>query len=93
MKSWRLADVQNADERRCPTWQTPAAYRPGMPVLYSGTFELTDIGDTFLDGMEKWGKGIIFVNGIESGRYWKVGPQQTLYLLVCFLKKGQRTTS
>ena len=66
----------------------PAAYRPGMPVLYSGTFELTDIGDTFLD-MEKWGKGIVFVNGINLGRYWKVGPQQTLYLPGCFLKKGK----
>ena len=39
--------------------------------------------------MEKWGKGIVFVNGINLGRYWKVGPQQTLYLPGCFLKKGK----
>ncbi len=63
-------------------------YRKGMPVLYGGTFEVASPGDTFLD-MEKWGKGIVFVNGINLGRYWKVGPQQTLYLPGCFLRKGK----
>ena len=28
------------------------------------------------------------MNGINLGRYWKVGPQHTLYLPGCFLKKG-----
>lgn len=63
-------------------------YKAGLPVLYSGTFNLEQTGDTFLD-MEKWGKGIVFVNGINLGRYWKVGPQQTLYLPGCFLKVGE----
>jgi beta-galactosidase len=39
--------------------------------------------------MQGWGKGIVFVNGIHIGRYWKVGPQQTLYVPGCWLKKGQ----
>ena len=65
----------------------PASYTAGLPVLYSGTFQLSTLGDTFLD-MEHWGKGIVFVNGINLGRYWKVGPQQTLYLPGCFLRKG-----
>jgi len=38
--------------------------------------------------MEQWGKGIIFINGINIGRYWKVGPQQTLYIPGVWLKKG-----
>ena len=29
------------------------------PVLYEGTFHLSDTGDTFID-MEDWGKGIYF---------------------------------
>ena len=65
-----------------------AGYKAGMPVLYGGSFTLDKVGDTFLD-MAKWGKGIVFVNGINLGRYWKVGPQQTLYLPGCFLKKGK----
>jgi beta-galactosidase len=31
----------------------------------------------------------VFVNGINIGRYWSVGPQQTLYLPGCWLKKGK----
>jgi len=62
-------------------------YVLGLPVVYEGSFTLNAIGDTFLD-MENWGKGIVFVNGINLGRYWKIGPQQTLYLPGCFLKKG-----
>ena len=57
-------------------------------MIYQGTFNINNVGDTFLD-MEQWGKGIVFVNGINLGRYWHVGPQQTLYLPGCFLKKGQ----
>ena len=38
--------------------------------------------------MSKWGKGIVFVNGHNLGRYWNVGPQQALYLPGCWLKKG-----
>jgi beta-galactosidase len=65
----------------------PEGYAEGRAVLYGGSFKLDSVGDTFLN-MEDWGKGIVFVNGINLGRYWKVGPQQTLYLPGCFLKKG-----
>jgi beta-galactosidase len=57
------------------------------PVIYNGSFSLSKTGDTFLD-MSKWGKGIVFVNGHNLGRYWNIGPQQTLYLPGCWLKKG-----
>ena len=62
-------------------------YLPGRPTLYSGTFDLKVTGDTFLD-LRKWGKGIVFVNGHHLGRYWSAGPQQTLFLPGCWLKKG-----
>lgn len=58
------------------------------PVLYEGIFKLDKTGDTFID-MEDWGKGIIFINGINIGRYWQVGPQQTLYIPGVWLKKGE----
>ena len=65
-----------------------AAKLKNAPVIYSGTFNLDKTGDTFID-MENWGKGIIFINGINIGRYWKVGPQQTLYIPGVWLKKGE----
>jgi len=66
----------------------PAKYQKDQPVIYEGTFNLSKTGDTFLD-MSKWGKGIVFVNGHNLGRYWNVGPQQTLYLPGCWLIKGK----
>ncbi|MDR0823507.1 MAG: beta-galactosidase [Prevotella sp.] len=60
----------------------------GNPVLYKGTFSPATIGDTFLD-MEDWGKGIVFINGKNIGRYWHLGPQQTLYIPGVWLKEGE----
>ena len=57
------------------------------PVIKKATFDLQNIGDTYLD-MSKWGKGCIWVNGHHLGRYWEVGPQQTVYLPGEWLKKG-----
>jgi beta-galactosidase len=61
---------------------------PGLPTLYYGTFEISKTGDTFLN-FTNWGKGIVFINGHNIGRYWNIGPQQTLYLPGCWLKKGK----
>lgn len=57
------------------------------PAYYRGNFHVTKTGDTFLD-MRSWGKGMVWVNGHALGRFWKVGPQQTLYLPGCWLRKG-----
>ncbi len=63
------------------------SYTKHQPVFYKGNFQLATTGDTFLD-MRKWGKGIVFVNGHNLGRYWNRGPQQTLYVPGVWLKKG-----
>ncbi len=65
-------------------------YVDGHPVIYNSSFNLMKTGDTFLD-MRSWGKGIVFVNGHNLGRYWHAGPQQTLYLPGCWLHKGKNT--
>lgn len=59
----------------------------GKPIIYEGVFDLSEVGDTFLD-MENWDKGIVFINGINIGRYWHVGPQQTLFIPGVWLNKG-----
>ncbi len=46
------------------------------------------IGDTFLN-MENFGKGQVYVNGHPVGRFWHIGPQQTLYVPGCWLKPGR----
>ena len=60
----------------------------GIPVVRKGTFELKETGETFLD-MREWAKGCVWINGHSLGRYWKIGPQQTLYVPGCWLRKGK----
>ena len=57
------------------------------PSVYTGTFKIGKLGDTFIN-MENFGKGQIYVNGHALGRFWRIGPQQTLYCPGCWLKKG-----
>ncbi|XP_055296881.1 beta-galactosidase-like [Sitodiplosis mosellana] len=63
------------------------------PMVFSGTFDIDEdeIADTFVNPI-KWGKGFIFVNGFNLGRYWPlVGPQITLYLPKELLRKKQNS--
>ena len=57
------------------------------PVFYRGTFQVDEIGDTYLNptGLKH---GFAFVNGFNLGRYWTTGPQLTLYCPGPVLKKG-----
>ena len=65
--------------------QTSDLMKPGY---HRGYFTLKKVGDTFLN-FETWGKGQVYVNGHAMGRIWSIGPQQTLYVPGCWLKKGQ----
>jgi beta-galactosidase len=59
-----------------------------VPVLRRGYFSLDETGDTYLD-MRPWGKGHVWINGHNVGRYWYIGAQQTLYVPAPWLKKGK----
>ena len=46
-----------------------------QPGVYVGTLTVNDIQDTFFDSTG-WGKGQLFINGYNLGRYWpNKGPQ------------------
>jgi beta-galactosidase len=61
---------------------------PAGPAFYRATFHLEHVGDTFLD-TRGWGKGTVWVNGHQLGRFWRIGPQQTLYLPAPWLREGE----
>jgi beta-galactosidase len=67
--------------------ETPAAAPSEMPVLKRATFQLDIPRDTYLD-MRAWGKGCVWINGHNLGRYWEIGPQQTIYVPAEWLKQG-----
>ena len=39
--------------------------------------------------MRDLGKGCVFVNGFNVGRYWEIGPYYTLYIPYDLLQKGK----
>ncbi|AVP35957.1 glycoside hydrolase family 35 protein [Staphylococcus felis] len=59
-----------------------------QPAFYKYTFNLEALDNTHID-MSQFGKGIVLVNGFNIGRYWNVGPTQSLYIPKAFLKEGQ----
>ena len=74
-------DALKAPMNRMAGLKTKAGY-------YRGYFNISKVGDTFIN-MEAFGKGQVYVNGHALGRFWQIGPQQTLYLPGCWLKKGK----
>jgi beta-galactosidase len=58
------------------------------PALFKGEFTLTKVADTYLD-MQTFGKGFVFLNGHNLGKYWNIGPEQTLYIPAGWLKAGK----
>ncbi|WP_053058242.1 beta-galactosidase [Pedobacter sp. BMA] len=57
------------------------------PAWHKANFKLSKTGDTYLD-LSTWSKGMVWVNGHNIGRFWKIGPQQTMFVPGVWLKKG-----
>ena len=93
LKNWRMRRIADDYQTARRAITTPhndlalASNTPSKIGYYKATFKLKKTGDTFLN-METWGKGQVYVNGHALGRFWSIGPQQTLYCPGCWLKKG-----
>ena len=57
-------------------------------AFYRGYLNISDPKDTFLK-LDNFTKGFVVINGFNIGRYWEIGPQQTLYVPACLLKDGE----
>jgi beta-galactosidase len=57
------------------------------PAFWRGKFKAVANKDTWLD-VRGWSKGVLWVNGHNLGRFWNVGPTQTMFLPGCWLKDG-----
>ena len=92
LKDWKVYlypyDLDYNDLSYIPITNTQHPSPNTQPAYYKAEFSLTKTGDTYLD-MRTWGKGLVWVNDHCIGRFWEVGPQQTLYIPGCWLKKGK----
>ena len=83
-----IADDYDTAVKTLALKHLPAGQDILKPGYHRGYFNLKKVGDTFLN-FETWGKGQVWVNGHAMGRIWSIGPQQTLYIPGCWLKKGR----
>ncbi|XP_068173391.1 beta-galactosidase-1-like protein 2 [Antennarius striatus] len=69
-------------------WKYMEETLPAFPCFFQGTFQVNGVPkDTYMF-LPGWSKGVVFVNGKNLGRYWSMGPQQTLYLPGSWLYSG-----
>ncbi|WZH35556.1 MAG: beta-galactosidase [Microbacterium enclense] len=66
---------------------------PGTPDAAGGAsavFSLPEPADAHL-ALPGFVRGFVWVNGFLLGRYWEIGPQQTLYVPAPLLRAGENT--
>lgn len=85
LKNWMMYTLPFADTKSV---KFNGASSNSTPVVKKGSFTIATPADTYFD-MRAWGKGMVWVNGHNLGKYWSVGPQQTLYLPAEWLKPGK----
>lgn len=86
LKNWMIFPLQLDDAPPANLRYGATAVTRG-PAFWRGTFDLAKVGDSFLD-LRSWGKGVVWVNGHCLGRFWNIGPTQTMYLAGPWLCKG-----
>lgn len=87
LKNWAMTTIPDDYQTAVKAFEMKSDNK-GTRGYYRGYFNLKKVGDTFLN-FETWGKGQVYVNGYAMGRIWYIGPQQTLFIPGCWLKKGK----
>ncbi|WP_127473123.1 glycoside hydrolase family 35 protein [Microbacterium sulfonylureivorans] len=85
-KALDLTDVSPVRDAAAPV----DAALPALsgPVFAVGAFDVDEPADLFL-ATRAWGKGVVWINGFNIGRYWSRGPQHTLSVPGSILRAGR----
>lgn len=87
LTGWEIRAIDFGADGDLPPLQWQSTKATG-PAFWRGSFEAAATADTFLD-MSTWGQGIVWINGRCLGRYWSIGPTQTMYLPGPWLQAGR----
>ncbi|MFZ2654702.1 MAG: beta-galactosidase [Victivallales bacterium] len=91
IRNWRMSpgtaanetfDVWQSPGPVSQKWETPDSSDLKGPLWVKGTLKLDEIPEAAfrLEFGENAGKGTVWVNGFNVGRYWNLGPQQSLWI-------------
>ncbi len=92
--NWEIFNLP-LDEEQMKLLEDKAVWKEktgSNPAFFKFEFDL-DLAenvycDTFLD-FAGWGKGCVWVNGFNIGRFWEIGPQLSLYIPGPLLHSGK----
>ncbi len=91
LTSWEMFPVNLNEDKRGGLAKIgpfgPSNGRASSGAVYRYAVNLK-AQDTYLD-MHDWKRGQVRVNGHWIGRYWSIGPTQTMYVPGCYLKDGE----
>jgi len=80
VENWEIRALDlDADGVLPPLQFSKSRAGPKGAAFWRGSFNAQRAADTFLD-MSRWGQGILWINGRCLGRFWSIGPTQTMYL-------------
>ncbi|GAB3464975.1 beta-galactosidase [Kineococcus endophyticus] len=91
----RDAVVRPVDHEALPALVVPGdepLERLVGPVLAAAELQVDEPGDLFLD-TASWGRGVAWFNGFALGRYWRHGPQRSLYVPGPVVRAGRNVVT
>ncbi|KIO75623.1 hypothetical protein TH53_19605 [Pedobacter lusitanus] len=87
LKHWKNYPIRLGDHNIPVTYKPITGQKPAAG-FYKASFAANKTEDTYLN-LSKWNKGLVWVNGHCLGRYWNIGPTQTMFLPGSWLKTGK----
>jgi beta-galactosidase len=88
LKGWQMFPLPLDDHQLANLhWGKNVAEASG-PAFWRGSFTVDKTADTFLD-LSHCGFGVVWLNGHCLGRFWNIGPTQTMFVPGPWLRAGR----
>ena len=87
VEKWEVCNLSYSDDYLNNLVFEKTETAKSSPGIWHGEINIDKAADVFLD-VSKWGKGVVWVNGHCLGRYWNIGPTQTMYIPGPWLNEG-----
>jgi beta-galactosidase len=89
LKGWKHYSIPLGEGNPAFKYQSiTTAGKLNEPAFYKGSFSAKNNNDFYLD-MRWFKKGVVWINGHCLGRYWNIGPTQTMYVPGAWLNAGK----
>lgn len=88
LTGWNVYPMNLDNDKAPENLKFTQVQKTNTPAYYRGYFDASEQKDVFLN-VSTWGKGLVWINGHCLGRFWNIGPTQTMYLPAPWIKQGK----